>query len=456
MAISGAKKTDADVGTAIPESEEINLSGLKETSPIAVPNPERSALVDTKYLPVDKLKAHVEGSDWKTKQYHHQVLGTADEPKPLDLDLPASHQNYRTIKGLILKVTDPLEYDQDPETMVSEYVGAATIFYNLTPIKNDMFVAKIGDGQYGVFTITEVDRFSITKQSAFSIKYRMVNYYDDVYAEALEEKTIERLVYTPELEDILTSPFLTEEAHARYMSLDEYRFSITQRISIRMYDNRVSGAPIPDQDVITGDPYHTRFCNMLGLPKEHNKPFTLYHCADLDYEQVFSIWDYLYERNAGGHLEVIPKFISISTQQFITLPNAMSIAYSGYARVLYPHMDYFNKTKLVPLDYKLDFPERTAYSKTLPERLTDDFTKTLPMYHLIDIDDYYVLSKAFYETILADRSILEHLIVLMLENKSVSPEIVLALCDAWTKLDNIEQYYYGPMLILLIHYVEGS
>lgn len=439
----------------VPASEEINLSGLKETSPIAVPNPERSALVDTRYLSVEKLKAHVEGSEW-TINYYHQRLGQADEPKPMDLDLPASHQQYQLIKKLAIKVVDPLEYNQDPETLVSEYTGGATIFYNLTPIVGDMFSAKIGDGQYGVFTITKVDRFSITKQSAFSIEYRMVNYFDETYEIGFEEKTIETLVYTPELEEILSSPFLTENAHARFLSLDEYRFSITQRIALRLYDNRVSGCPMPFQSVLTLDPYHTRFCNMLGIPQEHNKPFTLYHCADLDYEQVFSLWDYFYERNRGGIEEIIPKLIIISTQQFFTMPNAMSIAYSTYARVVYPHGDYFTKTNLIPLDYPLDTPERDPYTETLPEDLTDDFTKTLPMYHLIDKDDYYVLSEAFYERNPANHSILEYLITTMLEDKAVNPEVVLALCDAWTRLDDLEQFYYGPMLILLIHYVEGS
>ncbi len=441
----------------LPTPELINTSGVLAVSKLAVPTPERTALVDSSYVPLEKLKAHVEGAKWKVEAYYHQVLGTDDTPSPLDLNLPASHQTYNCIVNMVLMVTSTLTYSQATDTMTSEYIGEATLFHNLTPTLSDMFVAKIGDGRYGVFTIIEVpERLSISKQSAFTIKYAMVNYLDDETAAALLDKTISRLIYTPELEGILKSPFLTEEAHQAYITLGEHRFSIERYMALQLYDHNVSGCPVPNQSVLTFDPYHSLFCNALGISEGAYKPFSIYHCSTLDYDQVYTIWNLLADRLKGAFDVIVPKLVCIDTSTFDLMPHVMSLAYTGYGRVMYPHSDYFD---IVTLDYMaltLDYEIRDPYVDTLSDAITTDFNKDIPMYHLTDKDDHYVLSEAFYTSIPLSMSILELTVAEMLANSPVSTQIIQELCTAWYTLDKIEQYYYGPILIVLISYVEGT
>ena len=69
--------------------------------------PHQSAVVDTRYTPLQSLITYMEGSIW-TVDYFSQVVNNDDQLQGQNLELPASLQQYKVIRGLQLKVTSPL------------------------------------------------------------------------------------------------------------------------------------------------------------------------------------------------------------------------------------------------------------------------------------------------------------------------------------------------------------
>jgi len=73
----------------------------------------------------------------------------------------------------------------------------------------------------------------------------------------------------------------------------------------------------------------------------------------------------------------------------------------------------------------------------------------IPYYHPVLKDDFYVLSRAFYEDT-ADKSVLEILVKDYLKMQTLDLDKLYRLTETFKKLGRLEQFYYGPILMVLI------
>jgi hypothetical protein len=62
----------------------------------------------------------------------------------------------------------------------------------------------------------------------------------------------------------------------------------------------------------------------------------------------------------------------------------------------------------------------------------------------------YVMSSAFYDKNLLECSLFERCIWNILEDKPLNYQDIYAFCDNYHKWGKLEQYYLGPLLILMI------
>ena len=74
--------------------------------------------------------------------------------------------------------------------------------------------------------------------------------------------------------------------------------------------------------------------------------------------------------------------------------------------------------------------------------------KQMTIAHPVTVDDYYVLSSAFYNNT-GEKSLLEVLVENYLQREANHPELVLKLIHNSWKLGSLQRFYYIPILLIL-------
>ena len=127
---------------------------------------QRNALVDSKVTPYAALLTHIEGSSWFV-DYYSQVLGADDDVTPYQPTQSAIYQQYLLIKKFELKLQGSLSVSDDSDTSVMTVTGSATVYPYMKPNKGDAFIADIGDGRVGQFTVDGITKQTILKETCY-------------------------------------------------------------------------------------------------------------------------------------------------------------------------------------------------------------------------------------------------------------------------------------------------
>ena len=136
----------------------------KTPSTVAVADKEYShSIVDTKQQPLNSLVTRIAGSS-RDVDYYSQVLSGAETPQTYSVNLAPHLQQYRLIEDFEIKQQD-FDYSFSDETNEVSGSGTALIYPPLIPNIGDVFIADIGDGRVGLFSLTRVEKKSIFNQA---------------------------------------------------------------------------------------------------------------------------------------------------------------------------------------------------------------------------------------------------------------------------------------------------
>lgn len=131
----------------------------------------KHSIVDSVYQNENSILSMVTGRP-RLVYYYRQILKDGEEPHTYQ---PGSgvYQQYSLIKNLIIKQTDE-SFNFDGATATSNKPGSAYVIFGLAPILGDVFIADIGDGNAGLFTITEQPRINeFTANKVYLITFIM-------------------------------------------------------------------------------------------------------------------------------------------------------------------------------------------------------------------------------------------------------------------------------------------
>ena len=185
----------------------------------AIPAPYKGVTVDSRYTPLSSLITHVEGSSWVVK-YFSQVLDIDSEVSPQQLTKEAVYQQYTAINQLEMRVNNELSYSQDDASKAATVTGSATLYPCVIPNTGDMFLADIGDGREGIFTVTRTERKSLLKETCYQIEYVLVAYSTDTERmRDLEQKTIKTLQFVKEFLLFGQNPVVVDSEYATVREL---------------------------------------------------------------------------------------------------------------------------------------------------------------------------------------------------------------------------------------------
>lgn len=447
--------------------------GVIESSP-DTPTPDRKpplevaakelkgVFVDTRYTPAASLQMYVEGSSW-TVDYYSQVLGEDSALTGQNVNRNAAYQNYQRVLGMELKVTQALgNPSQDPRSKSLLLTGEATVYPFVIPNEGDMFIADIGDGRTGLFKVIGSERMQIQRDACHSIQYQLVEELSQERNADLKEKTIATYHYVRDFLIHGQNPLLIDQDYQNYRQL-----AINYRDMVKLWfrsfhSNEFATVMVPGQQPLTiYDHFLTKFMTSLVQTTEaRERQFT--RCLNVDNDEALSciqLWTLLTERDVKLFYHVNQRMGLVEVGQFSSNGMLEGIFFSNISRVVYPKdpevsVDYGRHipAKVISLDTLKDVPSRIrSLEDLIPEaKLKGLPYEQAPLIHPVTIDDYYVLSEAFYERSATGQSKLERAVQDYLAGRAIDVGLLVAMCETYHAWGALERFYYTPILLLLI------
>lgn len=437
-----------------------------------VKDPYKSVVVDSKYDPVENLLTHVEGSSY-TVNYYSQVL-TKDSPLagPM-VNREAIYQQYILINNLELKVNTPLTYVQDDTTKSIKGTGGATI-YAMTVIPNvgDTFIADMGNGATGIFRVTTSERKSIFKSTVYSIEYVLLetSVNDEAFMQRMDDinsKVVDTVEYVQDFMQHGQNPLLHKEEYSQLKKLGNYFFNIRQRYFKLFTSTEFRTLLLPGQLMPTYDHYLMKMVmSMFNIDEDPNIQYLrILNVQDDDVMSATNIWDLLKQKDLKLLKYCFRKTGIVTAMSFTQNPMLDGIYHTGVQFVVYPldpnvAVDYQRVRILKPV-YECGLMDPPSQIKDLSDLIgNSDFNGlTLPENPVIKkvlIDNYYVLSEAFYTKDRDDMSLLELCTMDYLEDKAANIDVLLEVCETSHAWGLLEQFYYSIIILILIKSVIRS
>ncbi len=425
----------------------------------------KTATVDNAIIAPESLLVYMDGMPW-TVDYYSQVLNQNDDLREIDIGQNASHQSYRSIKNLELRVQSELSSEYDSEKALTTVVGTS-IIVQVTPNVYDYFITDTGNCEKSLFMVTGISQKTYNTKTVYSIDYILVGYIDandtkDRY-EALTARTVQTFFFNKDRITEGLSPLLTESDHEAALGLRYFLLTMYQEYFAYFWSSASRLILVPDEDETVYDPRLANFVKSL-IDSRDFPSMQHVNTVSVDREPYLSkvsLWDALLTQQRHLLSATLNRVGTVSRSHFkggswLTSTNCWSVD-----RYIYPNFGNDNNAALAcslrshpkfdPSQVFTVLPERGEAESVLSNPLNMYATPTgnIPFIKPVHTNDYYVFSEDFYKNT-SSLSLLEILVRDYLDNKTISMQQIILLTKQWSVWLPLEKFYYGPVLILLI------
>ncbi|TXI10407.1 MAG: hypothetical protein E6Q68_08325, partial [Polynucleobacter sp.] len=218
--------------------------------------------VDNSITPRENLLVHIAGSAWIVN-YYSQVINANVNTEGQNVTMDPVYQQYTKIHDYEMRVNSPLSYSQDNVTKVSTYTGSATLYPGLKPNRGDMFIADMGDGSAGLFTVISTEKMSYFKDATYKVDYTLVSPVTPDRVADLDNKAVKTVWFKKEQIEQGGTPFLVrDEAESLSRLKSDYK-SLIGTYYKEFFNKEFSTLIVPGQSVSVYDHHLVRFCSSL-------------------------------------------------------------------------------------------------------------------------------------------------------------------------------------------------
>lgn len=425
--------------------------------PVASTDGYKGVAVDTRYTPLTSIVSYMSGTPWQVSEWYGQLLGQSSEVRPLDTAGTVVNQQYFAVSDLEIRVEQPLSSSWDSSIGQQTVTGSAMVFPFLTPNKYDYFVAEAGVGRMGLFQITEIERTTFNRSSAFRVDYTLVSFVDDdpTLLESLKAKVQRRYVFHRDRLVQGQEALLTTEDTDLLHSLQGYLSQLQSYYLRTFYDVSHSTLMVPGQPESTYDPYLTAFVlAMFELDVYQSARSIQQFGFELDVVgNQPNLWSILLTRREDMLVDACRQYRAIPSSEFAIDAALRPITYSRIQRVMYPidqdtsvHTEIMASRSYMTLSNP---PQRQHASFNPAAELVNDGTRSVPAISLVTALDAYVLPLAWYDTRVCATG-LEVLVRDYIRHTTMQPKLLLDICTSYVRWGRLEQYYYIPVLVMLL------
>jgi hypothetical protein len=341
--------------------------------------------------------------------------------------------------------------------------GSGNMYGSVLPNVNDYFTSDAGDKKIGLFKISNVERKSFNKDSAFYVDYVLVGYTDstsisDMVSSLVHKTTRELFFRKDRLIDGL-QPLLKTEENQALLNVTEAYHTIVKDYFKQFFSIKHGTLVLPGQEVSTYDTYIVGYLSQIVDSQDAPE---LSELRELPNEREYymsqnQFWKAMIERDYDLLSYGNPRMGLVSKKSFGRNSFLYGFGLSTIQNIVYPiepdttvYGSYDTLPKTV--DLTLTIKETKNKQGSLASLITDTYVtanSTLPVIHPVLIDDYYVLSSAFYNNTV-QKSVLEIQTKDYLQGNSLDMKMIQKLIDKYRSWSRLEQFYYGPILLTLL------
>lgn len=390
----------------------------------------RHAVVDSFYQNENSILSLVPGTPtlcW----YYRQAQRSSEEQHAYQPGSGA-YQPYTLIKELIIKEKDS-SFIFDEENGISFKTGTGYVIFGLTPLKGDTFIADIGDGNAGLFTITDKPRImEFTANKVYEITYTMQGIVTPEIAAELESFVIEELVYSRDQHLNGGTPIITKGEYALKKEIESWVKTIVHYVYETFYWEEERTLAVPKERLHYYDPYLTfAFLAMAKMDSRGGYPRIQTHSLEYGGNKAaqhgtFNIWDVMFRGDWNMLPRCKPQSAIVDVKRLYSTRMYGNIRSTAFDGVIVTDPENF-----------LDMSAWISWRDTIPNY------NVLP-----NIEQGYLFSEKFY--IGEPQGEFEHLVVDVLKNNIIDMERLLAYLKTYWELAKWEQLYYAPILLLMI------
>lgn len=386
---------DDDGSTTVQEVPERRTFVSKE-------NMQTAALFNND-TPLVSIQNIIGGKKWIV-DYFIQIRDINTNTNPPDINLPASVQQYNRIDKTVLYVQNAIEQTGDPGTMI----GTAYINIGTVVSQDDVFKAVMLGGRDVILRITSVDKQNYNLHDVYLISFVVFNYIDT------DPSIYNNIVLKVNKTYVFNDNFLYDHG-APIILKDEYLKKINLADTIPILCNH----------------YFNKFTNnkykILGYEKDGN----------IHHDQ------YLYE-----FIRTI-----ISTDDYSGLPNLTTYDFGRVDNIynLWDGLLRKSATVIKSTNIHLGFTNSNITVALAPPVLRE-LAQFDGLYIIGDVADAtYIFSEAWYTMVSSvDMSLFEQSVMTFVNDGYINIDDMNTLIDTVKTRTDEDQYYFIPILILLI------
>lgn len=413
-------------------------TGVVETSS----EPARRIEIDTERLSPSRLIQHAEGAKWTIPSYLSMRVGSDNISTDFDTYIKDPSQQYREIKRLIIRVVSPLTSTQNTDDKTFTVQGEGYIDHGLIPNNNDVFVADIGDGQLGLFLVTNSERMSHRKEASYRIEYQLKQVIDDALMNIINSKISESMVYSPEYLERTGESLITEDSYNRLIKIkDDIRYLQEVYFHTWMY-LPTDGYSLPEQSRPMNDGFIETFLPFVGIERK-----SVYNYPPFKLDEVPTLWSLLMKPHRHTFKMLAKEMGLVDIAPFRGKRYINNIGYSQYFMTMWSGD---MKTMGSTVRYT---PSQSILRRENPDREYDwgELAENqLPPFKKVTLKPY-VFSEGFYNE--TPETELERMVLQYVRKETIDVDKLIGLYDKLFELEPLEQFYFSPIVLLLMHYV---
>jgi len=441
----------------MPMADDAEFEPIKPNKIKVTPDGFKSVLHDSGSTSASDLITHIEGAKWEVT-FYIEVTTTDAGTSGKSLNIPAAYQSYKRIDRMELRVQDPLSTSMDTKINSATVTGSSLVYPGVVPNIGNLFVAKMGDGRYGVFQVTNVEAKTIYLNSAYLINYMLLKFLTEEDKKDFARKTVEEYVFVRAFMQYSRDPLVSKKDFERYGNLQNALSEIKRYYCDKFFASGRSTFLIPDQQPIVIDTYLVRFLLRILESGDHPvvsrcRSWTIGDAIDRDR----SIWDAILDRNKT----YLYTCFSRATPQSVSVLSgnnySFTLRYSGISQFMMPidREEYADNSRLLPISSSPGLVNKISDTKNLMGMLGDRLIDDSPFGQLPLITPFeslkgsYVVSEEFYTDMSATSSF-EAMLSDYINNRPVDPDVLTTLVATYHGWGLLERFYYLPILMAVL------